>query len=313
MRSSFTASCGGGCPATTRGRTWAACSTCTCAEWPARRRPGSTGRRTVSSRGGLRSSSSRSLSALLDGHERGDRPRRFADDRPRQRRDPRRGDRAAWRSSVQPASSTAATASSRPGSPGSSARRTRRRCSRSPSASAPLERGAAHCTSTQSPGSHRESPPTAPTAPTAPTRRSTTRAPGDVVDLPEPRHWLQAVAGSRLVTSGVLHVDFGTVQLDRYRADERLVADWLDGRSPASLKDVDGHCARHRDLHQRPQRRAGQPPSGPLPRARPRSSLAAPVPARPGPSRRCSGPCVSPTAPHRGSRLLLRRARPLPG
>ena len=64
-------------------------------------------------------------------------------------------------------------------------------------------------------------------------------APGDVVDLPDPGAWLRAVTGSRLVASGVLHVDFGTVQLDRYRADERVVADWLNGRSPAGLKDVD--------------------------------------------------------------------------
>lgn len=62
---------------------------------------------------------------------------------------------------------------------------------------------------------------------------------GEIVDLPEPGPWLQAVAGSKLVAAGVLHVDFGTVQLDRYRADERLVADWLDGRFPADLKDAD--------------------------------------------------------------------------
>ncbi len=62
---------------------------------------------------------------------------------------------------------------------------------------------------------------------------------GDVVDLPEPGTWLRAVAGSRLVASGVIHVDFGTVQLDRYRTDERLIADWLAGRSPAGLKDID--------------------------------------------------------------------------
>lgn len=64
-------------------------------------------------------------------------------------------------------------------------------------------------------------------------------APASVDGLPEPAAWLEAVAGSRLVACGVLHVDYALVQLDRYRADERLIADWLDGRSPDSLKDVD--------------------------------------------------------------------------
>lgn len=63
--------------------------------------------------------------------------------------------------------------------------------------------------------------------------------PGGGIDLPEPGAWLQSVARSRLVASGVLHVEFGLVQLDRYRADERVVADWLDGRSPDGLKGLD--------------------------------------------------------------------------
>lgn len=63
--------------------------------------------------------------------------------------------------------------------------------------------------------------------------------PADFIDLPEPAAWLEAVARSRLVASGVLHVEFGLVQLDRYRADERLVAEWLDGRSPDGLKGVE--------------------------------------------------------------------------
>lgn len=63
--------------------------------------------------------------------------------------------------------------------------------------------------------------------------------PGSVVDLPEPEAWLESVRASRLAAAGVLHVDFGVVLLDRYRADERLVADWLEGRSPDRLRPVD--------------------------------------------------------------------------
>lgn len=63
--------------------------------------------------------------------------------------------------------------------------------------------------------------------------------PGDVFDLPEPAAWLEAVRGSQLVASGVLHVEYGVVQLDRYGADERLVAGWFDARSPDRLREVD--------------------------------------------------------------------------
>ncbi len=62
--------------------------------------------------------------------------------------------------------------------------------------------------------------------------------PGDVVDLPEPAAWLETVRGSRLAEAGVLRVEFGLVQLDRYQGDEVLVADWLDGRSPDRLRPV---------------------------------------------------------------------------
>ena len=61
----------------------------------------------------------------------------------------------------------------------------------------------------------------------------------DVIDLPEPEAWLQAVAASRLAARGVLHVEFGLVQLDRYRADERLIAGWLHSRSPDRLKSIE--------------------------------------------------------------------------
>lgn len=66
-----------------------------------------------------------------------------------------------------------------------------------------------------------------------------TTGPGDLVELPEPTAWLDGIRTSRLVEVGVLRVDFGLVQLDRYRQDEVLVADWLDGRSPDRLKGVD--------------------------------------------------------------------------
>lgn len=61
----------------------------------------------------------------------------------------------------------------------------------------------------------------------------------DVIDVPEPQAWLQAVAASRLAAHGVLHIEFGLVQLDRYRADERLIAGWLDSRSPDRLKSIE--------------------------------------------------------------------------
>ncbi|MFW5473167.1 exodeoxyribonuclease V subunit alpha [Knoellia sp. CPCC 206450] len=64
-------------------------------------------------------------------------------------------------------------------------------------------------------------------------------APGDLADLPEPAAWLEAVQRSRLAAAGVLRVEFGLVQLDRYQQDEVLVANWLDRRSPDGLKGVD--------------------------------------------------------------------------
>ncbi len=66
-----------------------------------------------------------------------------------------------------------------------------------------------------------------------------TTGPADVVDLPEPGAWLDSVGRSRLVEAGVLRVEFGLVQLDRYQADERLVARWLDGRPAGRLRPAD--------------------------------------------------------------------------
>ena len=70
-----------------------------------------------------------------------------------------------------------------------------------------------------------------------PAAEPTTLAEG--IDLPEPQAWLQAVAASRLAAHGVLHVEFGLVQLDRYRADEQLIARWLDSTPPERLKIID--------------------------------------------------------------------------
>ena len=63
--------------------------------------------------------------------------------------------------------------------------------------------------------------------------------PGEVTPLPEPAAWLESVRGSRLVEVGVLHVEFDVVQLDRYRADEQLVARRLDRASPEDVAPVD--------------------------------------------------------------------------
>ena len=62
-----TATCAGGCPATTLTCTSAACSTSTCAACAGPRRPSSTAGRAGCSRGGRRSRSSTALSDLLDG------------------------------------------------------------------------------------------------------------------------------------------------------------------------------------------------------------------------------------------------------
>ncbi|MBW9214716.1 exodeoxyribonuclease V subunit alpha [Mumia sp. zg.B53] len=62
---------------------------------------------------------------------------------------------------------------------------------------------------------------------------------GEAVELPEPAAWLDAVRSSGLVAAGVLRVDLGLVYLDRYHADERLIADALRARRAASVRPVD--------------------------------------------------------------------------
>lgn len=62
---------------------------------------------------------------------------------------------------------------------------------------------------------------------------------GSVVDLPDPAAWLETVRRSALVAEGVLHVDLGMVYLDRYHADERLVADALLARRGVVVTAVD--------------------------------------------------------------------------
>ncbi|WP_262851535.1 exodeoxyribonuclease V subunit alpha [Mumia quercus] len=62
---------------------------------------------------------------------------------------------------------------------------------------------------------------------------------GGTVALPEPGLWLDTVRSSALVAAGVLRVDLGLVYLDRYHADERLIADALWARRTASVRPVD--------------------------------------------------------------------------
>ncbi|WP_167001007.1 AAA family ATPase [Mumia sp. ZJ430] len=62
---------------------------------------------------------------------------------------------------------------------------------------------------------------------------------GDTVELPEPGMWLETVRSSALVAAGVLRVDLGLVYLDRYHADERLIADALRARREVAVSPVD--------------------------------------------------------------------------
>ncbi|PJJ54394.1 DNA helicase/exodeoxyribonuclease V alpha subunit [Mumia flava] len=62
---------------------------------------------------------------------------------------------------------------------------------------------------------------------------------GGTVELPEPGPWLDAVRSSSLVTAGVLRVDLGRVYLDRYHADEVLIADAMRARLTSSVPPVD--------------------------------------------------------------------------
>ncbi len=62
---------------------------------------------------------------------------------------------------------------------------------------------------------------------------------GGAVKLPEPAPWLESLRASPLIAEGVLRVDFDLVYLDRYHADERLIADSLRTRHAASVSPVD--------------------------------------------------------------------------
>jgi len=62
---------------------------------------------------------------------------------------------------------------------------------------------------------------------------------GGAVKLPEPAPWLESLRASPLIAEGVLRVDFDLVYLDRYHADERLIADSLRTRHAASISPVD--------------------------------------------------------------------------
>ncbi|QMW66576.1 exodeoxyribonuclease V subunit alpha [Mumia sp. ZJ1417] len=62
---------------------------------------------------------------------------------------------------------------------------------------------------------------------------------GDTVELPEAGAWLETVRSSGLVAAGVLRVDLGLVYLDRYHADERLIADALRARREVAVSPVD--------------------------------------------------------------------------
>ncbi|MFD1824429.1 exodeoxyribonuclease V subunit alpha [Mumia zhuanghuii] len=61
----------------------------------------------------------------------------------------------------------------------------------------------------------------------------------EAVELPEPGSWLETVRSSALVAAGVLRVDLGLVYLDRYHADERLIADALRARREVAVPPVD--------------------------------------------------------------------------
>lgn len=59
-----------------------------------------------------------------------------------------------------------------------------------------------------------------------------------VVDLPAPGAWLEVVERSRLCTTGALRVDLELVYLDRFHADEVLIARHLDDRRRAAADVV---------------------------------------------------------------------------
>lgn len=62
---------------------------------------------------------------------------------------------------------------------------------------------------------------------------------GDLVDLPEPMEWFEALRASPLVSEGVLRLDLGLVYLDRNHADECLIAESLRARRTQRVTPVD--------------------------------------------------------------------------
>lgn len=62
---------------------------------------------------------------------------------------------------------------------------------------------------------------------------------GGAVELPEAGAWLETVRSSDLVAAGVLRVDLGLVYLDRYHADERLIAEAMSARREVVVAPVD--------------------------------------------------------------------------
>jgi len=65
------------------------------------------------------------------------------------------------------------------------------------------------------------------------------RTAGSAVELPEAGMWLESLRSSPLVTEGVLRLELGLVYLDRYHADERLIADSFRARRTAPVTPVD--------------------------------------------------------------------------
>jgi exodeoxyribonuclease V alpha subunit len=65
------------------------------------------------------------------------------------------------------------------------------------------------------------------------------RTAGSAVELPEAGLWLESLRSSPLVAEGVLRLDLGLVYLDRYHADERLIADCFRARRTAPVAPVD--------------------------------------------------------------------------
>lgn len=60
-----------------------------------------------------------------------------------------------------------------------------------------------------------------------------------LVELPDPGEWITALGASPLVQQRILRIELGLVYLDRYLADEKLIASALTDRDPGDLPPVD--------------------------------------------------------------------------